>query len=257
MSRCRPFALAPAAVGPSIGIAASLALLAMTVGGTERPADLSLRAPIPPLSLRGRRPWQSRRPQPTAVRPRSDPAAVGPSIEIAASLALLAMTVGGTERPADLSLRGRRPRQSRRSQPTAVRTRSNPAAVGPGVGIAASLALLAMTVGASAATWFLPLSSRAPRRPVIASAHPSPVIARPKAAAISSITTNGRSPSLRPGGRWPKHRDCRVACAPRDDRWGRRRAMTDAVSFKRATPHRAGYSARRGDEKRCHTRDWI
>ncbi len=54
---------------------------------------------------------------------------------------------------------------------------------------------------------------------VIARPSPPAVIARPKAVAISTITTNGVSHSaLNPGGRWPKHRDCRVAIAPRNDR---------------------------------------
>ena len=46
---------------------------------------------------------------------------------------------------------------------------------------------------------------------------PPPVIARPKAVAISLTATNGRSHPLRPSGRSPKRRDCRVAIAPRND----------------------------------------
>ncbi len=72
----RPFALAPAAVGPGFEIAASLPLLAMTFGALlAMTVEGTIASPA----------RQSRSPPPTAV---------GPGFEIAASLPLLAMTVG-------------------------------------------------------------------------------------------------------------------------------------------------------------------
>ncbi len=161
---------------------------------------------------------QSRRSHLTAVRLRSTPAPVRPSVEIAASLALLAMTDGWRQRPHypkrqqclltlktvavianPRSVIASEARQSRRSHLTAVRLRSTPAPVRPGIGIAASLALLAMTVAVIAGPSLT-------------------VIARPKAAAISSTATNARS---------PRHRDCRVAGAPRNDNCCHREPFLD------------------------------
>ncbi len=131
---------------------------------------------------------------------------------------LLAMTVAVVwhcEPLPYLSLRGRRPWQSRRAQPTAVR---------PGVGIAASLALLAMTVEWSSARDDGKACSIAPRNDScggLALRTPSlPVIARPKAVAISLNATSGCSAPT-PYGRSPRRRDCRVGSAPRNDSRGR------------------------------------
>ncbi len=124
-------------VRPGIEIAASLPLLAMTVAmvGHCEPSFIVIASEA----------RQSRWPQPTAARLRH-PTVVRPGIEIAASLPLLAMTVAmvGHCEPSFIVIASEA-RQSRWPQPTAARLR-HPTVVRPGIEIAASLPLLAMTV---------------------------------------------------------------------------------------------------------------